>query len=163
MPTQLTDPLVLASVAAGVVGLVLLVQARLQSRLMRGRVAAGASSIVVDPATGLFSPAAAWQCIRAEANRAARLSRPLQVWVAAAEDGAELDRHGRELTFEMPAGATGIRVGHRHLCVVSCAGEDASPVQLVDELDWSARSIEPGEHAASTALAFVSEATGAGA
>lgn len=161
MPTLLTDPLVLASVAAGVVGLVLLVQARLQSRLMRARVVTGASSIAVDPATGLFSPAAAWQCIRAEANRAARLSRPLQVWVGTARDGAELDLHGRELTFDMPAGATGIRVGHRHLCVVSCAGDAASPVDLVEQLDWSSRSIAHGEHAASTALAFVSEATGA--
>jgi hypothetical protein len=159
MPAPLTDPLVLASVAAGVVGLVLLVQARLQSRLMRARVASGAGSIVVDPATGLYSPAAAWQCIRAEANRAARLERPMQVWVGSAEDGAELDRHGRELIFEMPAGATGIRVGHRHLCVVSCAGDSASPIAIVDELDWSQREIAPGDHAASTALAFVSEAT----
>lgn len=160
MPITLTDPLALGSFAAGATGLALLLQARVQARLMRRRVASGAGSIVMDPATGLFSPAAAWQCIRAEANRAARLQRPLHVWVGAATDGAELDRHGRELAFDLPGGATGIRVGDRHLCVVSCAGEDASPTRLLEELDWTARRIAPDEHAASTALAFVSEASG---
>jgi len=161
MPTLLTDPLVLGSLAAGVLGLAMLVQARLQARLMRARVVSGSAGIVFDAPTGLYSAAAAWQCIRAEANRAARLSRPLRVWVAAAEDADELDLYGRELTFDMPAGATGIRVGQGHLCVVSCAGEGASPASVVEQLDWSARTIAPDEHAASTALAFVSEATGA--
>lgn len=161
MSTPLSDPLVLGSTAAGVLGLAMLVQARVQARLMRGRVASGASGMVVDPATGLFSPAAAWQCIRAEANRAARLGRPLHVWVGRAEDGAELDQLGRELAFDLPAGATGIRVGHRHLCVVSCAGDDASPLVVVEELEWRSHAVQPDEHAASAALAFVSEATGA--
>jgi hypothetical protein len=161
MHLSLTDPLALASVAFGVVGLVLLVQARLQARLMRARVASGAGTIVMDSATGLYSPAAAWQCIRAEANRAARLSRPLHVWVGAADDGDQLESHARELAFDLPGGATGIRIGDRHVCVVSCADIDASPFRTATELDWSDLSIAPDEHAASAALAFVSEATGA--
>jgi hypothetical protein len=161
MPTHLSDPLVLGSVASGAIGAVLLVQARVQARLMRARVASGAGTIVTDPATGLYSPAAAWQCLRAEANRAARLARPLHVWVAAANDRADLDERGRALAFELAAGATGIRVGERHLCVVSCAGEDASPEAAASDLDWSQRTIAPDEHAASAALAFLSEATGA--
>lgn len=161
MTNLLTQPLVLGSIAAAALGLAMLLQARLQARLMRGRVASGASGMVVDPATGLFSPAAAWQCIRAEANRAARLERPLHVWVGTAQDGAELDQLGRELAFDLPGGATGIRVGHRHLCVVSCAGDAASPLAVVEELEWRSHAISPDEHTASAALAFVSEATGA--
>lgn len=161
MPIAPTDPTVLASTAAGAIGLVLLLQARVQSRLMRRRVASGAGSIVVDPATGLHSHAAAWQCLRSEANRAARLERRLDVWVGTAEDGADLDRYGRELAFDLPRGATGIRIGHHHLCVVSCADEELTPMHVVEELEWVRRSIAPDEHAASMALAFVSEVTGA--
>ena len=161
MPTPLSDPLVLGSVAAGAIGALLLVQARLQARMMRSRVASGAGTIVTDPATGLYSPAAAWQCLRAEANRAARLERPLRVWVAAAPDREDLEVGGRALAFDLAAGATGIRVGERHLCVVSCAGEDASPVASATDLTWTQRTIAPDEHAASAALAFLSEATGA--
>lgn len=161
MAPSLTDPLVLSSIAAGTFGVALLTQARVQANLLRSRIATGSSSVVVDPATGLFSSAAAWQCIRAEANRAARLARPLDVWIGAAGDQAELDSLGRDLVFEMPGGATGIRVGDRHVCVVSCAGEAASPTSVADELAWSSRRIAPDEHAAAVALAFVTEATDA--
>lgn len=161
MPTPLTDPLVIASITAGTAGLVLLAQARVQSRLLRNRIAAGSGMGVVDAATGLFSSAAAWQCIRAEANRAARLERPLQVWVGAADDGTALDATGRELAFDMPAGARGVRIGDRHVCVLSCAGEAAAPTGLASELDWAARTIAPDEHAAAETLAFVAEVTGA--
>jgi hypothetical protein len=152
-----TDPSVLFAVAAGSTGLVLLVQARVQSRLLRRRIANGDTSIVVDPATGLFSAAAAWQCIRAEANRALRLGRPLDVWLGSAEDAHVLDVRGRELVFDMPAGAMGIRVSPSRVCVVTCAGAGAAPDSVTSDLVWRSKTIPPGEDAAAAALAFVSE------
>lgn len=159
MPTWSTDPIVLLAIAAGGCGVVLLVHARLQSKLLRRRVASGAGTVVVDPATGLFSANAAWQCIRAEANRALRLGRPLDVWIGTATDAAELDARGRELVFDMPAGAMGIRVDSTRVCVLSCAGSAAAPLEVVDDLDWRTLRVEPGDEAAATALAFVSEVT----
>jgi hypothetical protein len=152
------DPLALAALVAGTLGAVLLVQARVQSRLLRRRIAAGVGTSVVDPTTGLFSAEAAWQCIRAEANRASRLERPLHLWIGAATDADQLDSQGRELAFSLPSGANGIRIDHRHLCVVSCAGPAATPVELLDSVDWSEHVIAPGEHAAAAAFAAVSEA-----
>jgi hypothetical protein len=159
MPTWSTDPVVLLAIAAGGCGVLLLVHARLQSKLLRRRIATGASTKVVDPATGLYSAAAAWQCIRAEANRALRLGRPLDVWIGTAGDAAELDARGRELVFEMPGGAMGIRVDPTRVCVLSCAGSAAAPLDVVDDLDWQSLRVEPGDEAAATALAFVSEVT----
>lgn len=161
MSTSPTDPMLLAGIAAAAAGLLLMGQAHIQSRLLRRRIASGANSIAVDPATGLFSAAAAWQCIRAEANRSARLGRPLDVWIGTAADAAALDAGGRELAFAMPAGAAGIRVDRTRLCVVSCAETAQTPASTVEHLDWTTRRIEPGEHAAHDAFAFVSEATGA--
>jgi hypothetical protein len=152
-----TDPSVLIAVAAGTTGLVLLLQARVQSRLLRRRIASGDTSIVVDPETGLYSAAAAWQCIRAEANRALRLGRPLDVWVGTAEDAHVLDIRGRELVFDMPAGAMGIRIAPSRICVVTCAGAGAAPNAVAAELAWRSKSIDPGDDAAATALAFVAE------
>lgn len=160
MPAWSTDPVVLPAIAAGCCGVLLLVHARLQSRLLRRRIVSGAGAVVVDPATGLFSANAAWQCIRAEANRALRLGRPLDVWMGTAADAAELDARGRELVFDMPAGAMGIRVDATRVCVLSCAGPAAAPLDVVDALDWRSLRVEPGDEAAATALAFVSEATG---
>ena len=159
MPTWSTDPIVLLAVAAGLVGVLLLVHARVQSTLLRSRIASGATARVVDPATGLFSAAAAWQCIRAEANRALRLERPLDVWVGTASDAAELDARGRELVFDMPGGAMGIRIDPTRVCVLSCAGDSAAPLRVVDDLAWRSLRVAPGEEAAATALSFVSEAS----
>ncbi len=161
MPAWSTDPVVLLSIVASCFGMLLLVHARVQSKLLRRRVASGAGTVVVDPATGLFAANAAWQCIRAEANRALRLGRPLDVWIGTAADSAELDRRGRELVFDMPGGAMGIRVDATRICVLSCAGSAAEPVGVVDDLNWCSMRVEPGEEAAATALAFVSEVTGA--
>ncbi len=160
MPTWSTDPIVLLSIVAGGCGVLMLVHARVQAKLLRRRIASGGGTVVVDPATGLFSANAAWQCIRAEANRALRLGRPLDVWIGTAADAAELDTHGRELVFDMPAGAMGIRVDARRVCVLSCAGAAAAPLAVADELDWRSLRVEPGDEAAATALAFVSEVTG---
>ena len=159
MSTIVDQPALLIALAAGVLGAALLVHARLQARLLRQRIASGTSTVVVDPATGLYCAAAAWQCIRAEANRALRLERSLDVWIGAASDAAELDRHGRELVFSMPAGAMGVRIDPRHVCVISCAGDAAAPNDVVDSLQWRTMRVEPGEHAATDALAFVSEVT----
>jgi hypothetical protein len=135
----------------------LLVQARLQARLLRRRIATGTGTEVVDPATGLWSSAAAWQCIRAEANRALRLDRRLDVWIGTAADGSELDERGRELVFDMPSGAMGIRIDDTNVCVLTCAGRAAEPTRLASELRWRSAAFEPGEQAAAEALAFVSQ------
>lgn len=152
-----TEPAFLLAVAAGTAGSVLLLQARLQSRLLRRRIATGAGTVAVDPATGLWSAAAAWQCIRAEANRALRLGRPLDVWVGTALDTATLEARGRALVFDLPAGAMGIRIDDTHVCVLSCAGSGELPAQVRGDLDWRSTSLEPGEEAAAGALAFLSE------
>lgn len=152
MEASPNDPAILLALVAGTIGTVLLIQARLQSRLLRRRIATGAGTIAVDPATGLFSSAAAWQCIRAEANRALRLGRPLEVHVGEAPDTARLDAAGRDLVFDMPAGAMGIRLDGTRVCVLSCAGGDAP----TDGLDWRSTTIDPGEQAAATALAWIS-------
>lgn len=154
--TSLTEPLILSGIIAGSAGLFLLAQARLQSKLLRARIAHGIGTAIVDPATGLYSAAAAWQCIRAEANRAARLERPLDVWVAQATDAEQLDELGKELAFQLPAGATGVRLADDRLCVVSCTGADDVDT-LAEELQWRSTQVPAGEHAARAALAFLSE------
>lgn len=159
MTVSPTDPAILLAVVAGTLGTVLLVQARLQSRLLRRRIATGAGTVAVDPATGLFSSAAAWQCIRAEANRALRLGRALDVHVGRAPDAAQLDAAGHELVFDMPAGAMGVRLDDTRVCVLSCAGGDA-PGSRLRLLDWRSTRIEPGEQAAATALAWISSEVG---
>lgn len=156
MASPFADPLTITSIALAAAGIGLLAQARMQSRLLRARIAAGSTTTVIDPATGLYSSQATWQCIRAEASRATRLQRSIDVWVGTAPDAAHMDRAGRELAFAMPPGATGIRVDGRRLCVVSCAGADASPTGLVDGMSWVRQRIEPGEHAATAAHRFVS-------
>lgn len=155
MAVSPTDPAILLAVVAGTVGTVMLVQARLQSRLLRRRIGTGAGTVAVDPSTGLFSSAAAWQCIRAESNRALRLRRTLDVHVGRAADTAQLDAAGRELVFDMPAGAMGIRLDGTRVCVLSCAGGD-SPGERLRGLEWRSTRIEPGEQAAATALAWIS-------
>lgn len=160
MAASLADPLVIASVVLAAAGAGLLAQARMQARLLRSRIAAGSGTTVIDPATGLYAPRATWQCLRAEASRAARLQRPLRVWIGTADDSTQLDEAGRDLAFAMPAGATGIRLHGPHLCIVSCAGPDSSPTGLVDGIAWSSREIAPGDEAASMARAFVAEVTG---
>lgn len=155
MSVSPTDPAVLFAIVAGSTGAVLLVQARLQARLLRHRIATGTGTAVVDPATGLWSSSAAWQCIRAEANRALRLERPLDVWVGTARDAPQLDEHGRALVFDMPGGAMGIRIDDTNVCMLTCAGISAEPTQLARDLRWRTASFEPGEQAAAAALAFV--------
>lgn len=157
MSVSPTDPTVLLAIFAGTAGALLLVQARVQARLLRRRIATGAGAVVVDPATGLWSSSAAWQCIRAEANRALRLGRQLDVWIGTASDGPQLDEHGRALVFDMPSGAMGIRIDERSVCVLSCAGPTAEPTKLAADLQWRTATFEPGEHAAVAALAFVSQ------
>lgn len=159
MSSVMTDPLVLASLVAASLGTVLLAQARVQARLLRRRIASGSSAVVVDPATGLFAAGAAWQCIRAEASRATRLGRPLDVWLGSGVDADALDAQGRELVYTMPAGAMGVRLDERRLCVVSCADGDSTPADSARELTWSHRRVAPGEDAATAVLAFVSEAS----
>ena len=159
MPDWTADPIALLAIAAGFAGVVMFQHARVQTTLLRRRISTGAGSVVVDPATGLFSANAAWQCIRAESNRALRLDRPLDVWIGTATDAAELDELGRSLVFDMPAGAMGIRVAPAQVCVVSCAGSAAAPVHVEQQLVWQSLRVEPGDEAAASALAFVSEAT----
>lgn len=160
MSYSLTDPLMLGGIAAGTAGLLLLAQAHVQSRLLRARIASGAGTIAVDPATGLFSAAATWHCIRAEANRSARLARPLEVWIGTAPDAVTLDVGGRALAFDMPAGASGIRLDRTHLCVVSCAATGASAAPPIDDVQWVRHQVPPSDEAAAAVMAFVSEATG---
>lgn len=156
MASLLTEPLVVIGIALGTAGIALLVQSRIQVRMLRRRVASGAGTAVIDPATGLFSAAAAWQSIRGEANRARRLQRPLDVWIGIAASADDLDHAGRALIGSMPDGATGVRVARDRVCVVSCSG-GASPMSLPIELDWHSRRFEPGEDSAVQALAFLSE------
>ncbi|MCB0880558.1 MAG: hypothetical protein KDB25_09300 [Leucobacter sp.] len=155
MATSPTDPAVLLAITAGGAGAVLLVQARVQSRLLRRRIASGTGTQVIDPPTGLWSSSAAWQCIRAEANRALRLGRPLDVWVGTADDSGVLDRRGRELLFDLPGGSMGIRIDDTRVCVLSCAGSGELPAQARADLQWRSTSLEPGEEAAAGALAFL--------
>ena len=157
MAASPTDPAVLAALVAGGTGAVLLVQARLQARLLRRRIANGAATALVDQSTGLWAPSTAWQCIRAESNRSLRLGRPLDVWVGAADDQDQLDAHGRELVFDLAAGAMGIRIDDTHVCVLSCANQGTPPDRIAQQLRWTSTSIEPGEEAAASALAYVSE------
>lgn len=155
------SPILLAAIVAAIAGTLMVVQGRLQTTMLRRRLTSGVGTVVVDPATGLFSAAAAWQCIRAEANRSARLERPLTVLVGSAPDAASLDEHGRALAFDLPAGTRGIRIARRHVCLITCADAlDPDPYELAD-MAWSARSIEPSATAANEVLAFVSEVTGA--
>ncbi len=156
MAASLTDPAVLLALAAGGAGAFLLIQARLQARLLRRRIATGAGTVAVDASTGLWSAAAAWQCIRAEANRALRLGRPLDVWIGATDDVAALDERGRELGFDLPAGSMAVRLDGTHVCVVSCAGSGEAVLRVAPDFTWRSTSIEPNEHAAAEALAFVS-------
>lgn len=160
MAANLTEPLLLASIVAGTTGVVLMLHARVQTRLLRGRIARGDGSFVIDPPTGLFSATAAWQCIRAEASRAARLERPLDVWIGRAVDEDVLDEHGRMLAFDLPGGATAFRVDPLHVCVLACTGHDAAPEGTGASLDWNHRRIEStDDDAAERARAFVAEAT----
>lgn len=159
MSVFITNPIFLTSLAAGCAGVLLLVQARMQSRMLRQRIASGAGTVVMDAATGLFSSAAAWQCVRGEANRAARLKRPLEVWVATAPDDETIDSLGRALAFELPSGATGIRIDERHVCLVTCVAEARPEHGALAELDWSHGTFEPSEHSAQAAHEFIAEAT----
>ena len=156
MSSLLSEPLVVAGLALGTAGVFLLVQSRVQVRMLRRRVASGAGSAVIDPVTGLFSSAAAWQSIRGEANRAQRLKRPLDVWIGTAPSEVALDAAGRTLAESMPDGATGVRVARDRVCVVSCSGSD-SPAEVAADLTWHTRRIAPGEDTAVQALAFLSE------
>lgn len=156
MASWLAEPLVVSGIALGAAGVALLVQSRVQVRMLRRRVAHGTGTAVIDPSTGLFSAAAAWQSIRGEANRAQRLQRPLDIWIGTAATPDELDAAGRSLVTALPEGATGVRVARDRVCVVSCSGS-ASP-ELPVALDWRTRRIAPGEDAAVQALAFLSEA-----
>ncbi|MCW2926636.1 MAG: hypothetical protein JWM86_604 [Thermoleophilia bacterium] len=157
MDVSATSPALLLAVACATIGTVLLLHARVQSRLLRARIATGAGTIVMDPMTGLFSADAAWQCVRAEASRAARLARPLDVWVGIAPDSATLDVAGREVLFGLPPGAIGVRVAPDCVCVVTCADQGAVPEHLSDELTWTTRRVPLGEDAALEAFSIVSE------
>lgn len=152
-----TSPALLLAVAGATIGIVMLLHARIQTRLLRARIASGAGTIVMDPMTGLFSADAAWQCVRAEASRAARLQRPLDVWVGLTPDAATLDVAGREVLFGLPPGAIGVRVAPDCVCVVTCADPTASPDQLSDEVTWTTRRVPLGEDAAVEAFSIVSE------
>lgn len=155
MAVSPTDPVVLLATVAGGAGALMLVQARVQARMLRRRIATGASSVAVDRSTGLWSADAAWQCIRAEANRALRLGRPLDVWIGAADDADRIDERGRELMFDLPGGAMGIRLDPTSIVVLSCAGSGELPDTVTAGLQWRSTSIEPGEDAAREALSFV--------
>jgi hypothetical protein len=148
-----TDPGLLFALTAGFAGALMLVQARTQARLLRRRIANGAGA--VDAATGLWSSAATWQCIRAEANRALRLGRPLDVWVGTADDADQLDARGRELVFDLPAGAMGIRVDATRVCVLTCAGSGDLSGPVAAQLAWRSTSFEPDEETAGAALEFI--------
>jgi hypothetical protein len=153
----LTDPPFIAGLTFTVAGIALAVQARVQVRLLRRRIASGHGTAVMDPSTGLFAEAAAWQCIRAEANRAWRLQRPLDIWVGAAPDEAALELGGRALAFDLPAGATGVRLAQQRVCIVSCAGSDDVDAQLPESFEWRSRSIEASDTTAQHALMFLTE------
>ena len=68
-----------------------------------------------------------------------------------------MDERGRALTFDLPAGSMGIRIDPTHVCVLSCAGTGDALQRAAADLAWRSTSVEPGEHAAAEALAFVSE------
>jgi hypothetical protein len=155
MAVSPTDPVVLLSIATGATGALLLAQAQVQSRMLRRRIADGAGTVAVDRSTGLWSADAAWQCVRAEANRSLRLGRPLDVWVGTADDESQLEERGRELAFALPAGAMGVRLDPTTLALVSCAGTGELPHAVADGLRWRSTSIEPAEDAAASAIAFL--------
>lgn len=156
MAPSLTDPAVLLAIVAGSAGLLLLAQAHVQSRLLRRRIATGAGTQVIDPATGLWSSTAAWQAIRAESNRALRLDRPLGVWVGTAPGPTELDEAGRALVFDLPGGAMGIRLDETNLCVVSCVAFDAADLAgAPSAMEWRSTSIAPSGTTAADTKAFI--------
>lgn len=158
MSMQLGDPLFLAGLVAGFAGLLMMLQGRLQVRLLQRRIALGAGSAVFDAPTGLFAPSAAWHCIRAEANRAYRLGRPLDVWVGTAGSAAELDEVGRGVALGVGAGTTAIRLDDRRLCLVSCAGLQ-QPADLLVDIEWQRRRLPADADTAQNALAYVSDGT----
>lgn len=149
------ETLTLLAAALGVIGVFMILQARMQSRLLKRRIAAGEGYNIVDPLTGLWSAEAAWQCIRAEANRSLRLGHPLDVWVGTTDNGEVIDTHGRAIIFELPAGAMGIRLNPNAICVVSCTGFGDLPNAVRGDLTWHSTSFEPGEQAASLTQNFV--------
>lgn len=157
MDAPSTATWLLIAFGMGAAGLVLVAHATVQARLLRRRIAQGLGTAVFDPATGMFSPAAAWQCLRAEGNRAARLQRPLDVWIATAKASADIDAAGRQLAFDLPGSATAVRIGRRQLCVVSCAGIDDPDAGAEGSLEWTRRCVPAGGDTAEQALAFVSE------
>lgn len=158
MLSLLRDPIALTSIAAGLAGLLLLAHARMQSKLLRHRISTGEGTDVIDPQTGLFAAATMHQCVRAEANRAARLGHALDVWIALlpAEDGSEVD--ARALALDLPAGTTGVRVDDSRVCVLSCVGAAADPTIGRPDLAWHHSSIDPSDEMSQDALAFIEEA-----
>jgi len=156
MSTSLTDPLLLTGIIAGTAGLTLLAHAHTQSRLLRRRIAAGVGTPIIDAPTGLYSPEAARQCIRAEANRASRLERPLDLWIGSASDAEQLDALGRELVFSLPSGMTGMRLDPRRVCLVSCA-DVVAPIHELDALTWDHRRIVADDDAMHHTIAFLAE------
>jgi hypothetical protein len=160
MPINLADPTLIAGLAAGTLGAVLLVHARTQSRLLRRRIVTGEGTAVIDATTGMFSPEAADQCVRAEANRAYRLGRELDVWLATADDAASLEAAAHALVFDLPAGALSVRLSDRELCVVSCA-HVAAPTQSADGLQWRSASFTPNEDVERKVRTFLTQASGA--
>lgn len=153
---SLTDPALVAGIALGAAGITLAVQARIQVRLLQRRIASGVGTAIIDPATGLFAEAAAWQCIRAEASRAWRLHRPLDIWVGAARDDATLERSARALAFDLPAGSMGVRLTEGRICIVSCTGTDVGDA-LPESFEWRTRRIAASDTTAQHALMFLSE------
>ncbi|MCW2971973.1 MAG: hypothetical protein JWN72_246 [Thermoleophilia bacterium] len=154
--TVLTDPLLVTGLALAVAGVALTAQARLQVRLLQRRIASGAGTAIIDAPTGLFAEAAAWQCIRAEANRAWRLARPLDIWVGTARDASTFERSAKALAFDLPAGSMGVRLAEDRVAIVSCTGADVAAT-LPAGIEWRSRSIEASDTTAQHALMFLSE------
>ncbi|MBC7460079.1 MAG: hypothetical protein H7287_01820 [Thermoleophilia bacterium] len=154
--TALTDPLLVIGLALGVAGITLAVQARLQVRLLQRRIASGAGTAIIDPSTGLFAEAAAWQCVRAEANRAWRLARPLDIWVGTARDASTFEQSAKALAFDLPIGSMGVRLAEDRVAIVSCTGADVAAA-LPAGIEWRTRSITASDTTAQHALMFLSE------
>lgn len=157
MSLQITDPLVASGICAGGVGALLWASASLQTRALRRRIVTGSGTTAFDPGTGLFSAAAAIQCMRAEANRAHRLETHLNVWVGTGDDAASIDIAGRDLAMTMPGPVSGIRLSRSQLCLVSCVDWTPPSETPNGHLVWTTTQLDASPTVSHDALAWVAQ------
>lgn len=159
MSSSLSNSLLILSVLLGTLGIVLVIQANFQIRMLRQRVSTGIGSAVIDPVTGLFAPSTIWQGIRSEANRSRRLKLPFYIWVAKASSKDNLEENGRLISENTPIRTTCVRLDDYTLCLLSCTEIDPRPI--ANSLEWKHKSFPSNENnIVQNALDFIAEEQG---